>query len=139
MSKTLDDYFVDWEAFVFGYGYGTGEPYTIKALVDFFGCLTGGRSYDYKRVEAALGYSTAWLMINILCKADIFEYGCSPRNAWLTDKGERLYRFVATKSVEELVDLTAKDENYDHCYPDACNCGPDGYEKGKICKNPFWV
>jgi hypothetical protein len=30
-----DKNFIDWESQVFGYGYGTGEEYTLKALQVF--------------------------------------------------------------------------------------------------------
>ena len=33
LTKTLEDNFVDWEGHVFGFGYGTGEPHTLSALV----------------------------------------------------------------------------------------------------------
>lgn len=140
--KTLEDYFIDWEGHVFGYGYGTGEQYTIPALKLFFECLENGRgtnSYNFEVLERVLGQTTAWLLINILCHADIIEYGTSPRFGWLTNKGERLKKFLFGKSKDNLYDLVmSTDENYIHCYPDACNCG-EGYVKGKICQNPFWL
>jgi len=136
--KTLDDYFTDWEGHVFGFGYGTGEEYTIPALQILFNNINEDRTYDYKKLEEAFTPLPAWLLINILCRADIFEYGTSPRYGWLTGKGKRLSDFVKSKTTEELYLLTCKDENYTHCYPDACNCGPNGYEKDSVCQNPFW-
>jgi len=137
--KTLDDYFTDWESHVFGFGYGTGEQFTLQALRRFFDSFNEDqRTYNYETLEKNLTATVAWLLINILCKVDILEYGTSARYGWLTAKGERLAAFVKSKPLEELWGLTSKDENYIHCYPDACNCGPNGYEKDRVCQNPFW-
>ena len=69
----------------------------------------------------------------------MLEYGTSPRGAWLTSRGKALKEYMATKTADELIELACgHDENYSPCYPDVCNCGPDGYEKGKHCFNPFW-
>lgn len=142
MPKTIEQSFIDWESNVFGFGYGTGEDHTIgalKAFFDAFGVEDRPDSYDYRSLEGSLGPAVAWLLINTLCHADIIEYGTSPRFAWLTEQGVALKAFVATKSVEELVELcAARSEDNDICYPDACNCGPNGYEKGRKCPNPFW-
>jgi len=135
--KAIEDYFTDWESHVFGYGYGTGEEYTIDALRVFME-LTENR-YDYRILEQEMGVHTAWLMINILCRADIIEYGSSPRFGWLSAKGERLREFMAGKSRSDLIALTEKDQTYSHCYPDACNCGPEGYDPSLVCQNPFWL
>lgn len=136
--KTLDEYFSDWEGHVFGFGYGTGEMYILPALKDFFGNLENGRSYDHRNLEKQYGPLSAWLIINILCRADILEYGTSPRFGWLTKKGERLRDFVSDKDADSLYEMTRHDNNYSPCYPDACNCGPDGYEVDRVCANPFW-
>lgn len=139
MEKTLDQNFKDWEADVFGFGYGTGEEYTLKALKDFFRFSEKDGSYDYTVLEKELGGTVTWLMINILGHADVIEYGTSPRYGWLTTFGKRVKDFVESKSEDELYELcTNHDSNYTHCMPDACNCGPNGYEEGRKCKNPFW-
>lgn len=141
-GKTMEEYFRDWEGSVFGFGYGTGEEHTLAALKTFFESLgVDGRanSYEYETLERALTPTVAWLMINVLCHADVIEYGTSPRYGWLTRKGERLRVFSDARSVDDLVDICCNhDETYTHCYPDACNCGPNGYEKGRKCANPFW-
>lgn len=140
--KTIEQSFIDWEAYVFGFGYGTGEDHTIAALKAFFenvGRDDMPNSYDYQRLETALGPQITWLLINTLCHADILEYGTSPRYAWLTEEGVRLREFVASKSVEDLVNLCAeRSDDTAICYPDGCNCGPNGYEEGRRCPNPFW-
>lgn len=141
MSKSLDENWADWEASAFGYGYGTGEAYIIPALKEWFAAV--GRDdiqhgYDCEVLERACGAGVAWLIINVLCRADIIEYGTSPRYGWLTPEGERLKSYIDSKSADELYDLTCRDEGYVHCYPDACNCGPHGYEQGRKCENPFW-
>lgn len=136
--KSLDDNFRDWETTAFGFGYGTGEPHIIPALKAFMDTLEDRRSYDYRAVEERHGPLAAWLLINALCHADILEYGTSPRFGWLTAKGEALRDYVAGRSAEELLTVLDYDENYYPCYPDSCNCGPDGYEEGRVCPNPFW-
>ncbi len=143
MTKSIEDNFSDWEADVFGFGYGTGEPHTVPALRKFFElCVPNAegtsRSYDYRQLETELTPPVAWMLINTLCHADIIEYGTSPRFGWLTGRGDRLCAFVLSKTEDELVLLTCRDSDYGPCYPDACNCGPDGYQAGVKCDNPFW-
>jgi len=142
MTKTIEQSFIDWESHVFGFGYGTGEDHTIGALKAFFeafGVDDRPNSYDYRALEGSLGPAVTWLLINTLAHARIIEYGTSPRFAWLTAEGERLKEFVTSKSLDELVTLcTERSEDYNVCYPDACNCGPNGYEEGRKCVNPFW-
>lgn len=139
--KSLDDHWTDWEAHVFGYGYGSGEPHTIPALKTWFEAVgrdDAPHGYDYEKLERASGPTVAWLLINALCKADVIEYGTSPRFGWLTEYGEALKAYVDSKSADELLMLTCRTEDYVHCYPTACNCGPKGFEEGRRCGNPFW-
>jgi hypothetical protein len=140
--KPIEDSFTDWESATFGFGYGTGEEHTIGALRDFFmlvGMQTDApHSYDYRMLESGLGARVAWLLINALGKANIIEYGTSPRFGWLTEEGKRLKDFMLGKSLDDIVALTSRDQDYSYCYPDACNCGPSGYVAGKHCDNPFW-
>lgn len=141
--KTIEENFRDWEANAIGYGYGTGEPYTLAALKAFMEAIGDDRgpySYEFEKLESACRRDTAWLLISLLCKADIIEYGTSPRYGWLTAEGMALCDFVRSKTVDELVEVCCHyDEGYSHCYPGTCNCGPDGYEQGKKCHNPFWA
>lgn len=136
--KTIEQHFVDWESAVFGFGYGTGEEFTIPALKAFMANV--GREelatgYDYRVLEKALGATVAWLLINILCGADLIEYGTSPRGGWLTKQGEALKAFVDSKSERELIDLVTEfDENYVSCLTDHCNCG-----RCAEFPNPFWT
>lgn len=139
--KTEDEYFIDWESHVFGYGYGTGEEYTLPALKVFFSTIGEAdrpNSYHHRKLEEALTPTVAWLMINILCHADILEYGTSPRFGWLTPHGERLKTFVDGKTADELYNVWADAGELSNCSPTACNCGPHGYEEGRKCGNPFW-
>lgn len=141
-TKSIEQNFADWESVTFGLGYGTGEPHVLRALkafFDAFGVDDRPNSYDYERLEEAVTAPVAWLLINRLCQVDIIEYGSSPRYGWLTEEGEALKAFIASKSVGEVVDICC-DRNEDNpgCYPDACNCGPNGYEEGRVCYNPFW-
>jgi hypothetical protein len=137
--KTDAEHFADWEAEVFGFGYGTGEPHVLGALKTFLE-LCGDAPYDYSEIERALTPATAWLMINALCRdgVGIIEYGTSPRCGWLTPQGKALRAFVTAHTIEELTGLTERD-NLDYCAPSFCNCGLHGYSKDKICHNPFWV
>lgn len=137
-KKTVDDNFSDWENTVFGMGYGTGEEYTVPALKQFLAACPDEGTYDHEKLSDALGPVVAWLLINILVKADIIEYGSSPRFGWLTKQGQTLRAYVKTKTAAELVALSCRDSDYVICYPDACNCGPDGYEPGRECANEFW-
>ena len=143
MPKTLDENFIDWEGTTFGYGYGTGEPLILPALKTFLeNCNAPDRPegcYDHKTLEQALTPTVAWLLINALAKVHAIDYGSSPRFGWLSDNGKALKKFVESRTADQLVDLVTEcDDNYIPCYPDACNCGPGGYEKGRICRNPFW-
>jgi hypothetical protein len=139
--KTIDQHFADWESHVFGCGYGSGEEHTIAALKTFMATVGeehNALSYEYAKLEAALTPTVAWLLINTLCKADIIEYGTSPRYAWLTAHGARLKQYVDAKSVADLCISTDNDESYGPCSPSACNCGPQGYDAKIKCNNPFW-
>ena len=140
--KPIEQSFSDWESHVFGFGYGTGEEHifrSLKGFFDAFGNDAGPESYDHEKLETAVGAPVAWLLINVLCRFDIIEYGTSPRYGWLTPEGKRLREFVAGKTVGELEEIVcSRTEDNPPCAPDCCNCGPNGYEKGKVCPNPFW-
>lgn len=140
--KTIEQNFTDWESYTFGFGYGTGEEHTLAALKTFFSLVEtddpSGR-YDHRKLESALGPTVAWLLINVLCNASVLDYGTSPRFGWLSPEGEKLREFFAAHTIDELYDIcTYHDENYIHCGPDYCNCGPEGFLKGIKCPNPFW-
>lgn len=144
--KTIEQSFIDWESNVFGLGYGSGEEHTLAALKTFMGAIGRdepgmGHAYDFQKLEAACGPQVAWLLINRLAhhSAGIIEYGTSPRYGWLTPQGVALKSFVDAKSIEEMVELCCNRSEDDHgCSPDACNCGPHGYQEGVHCANPFW-
>lgn len=138
MTKTLDENFADWEGHVFGFGYGSGEPHTVPALRRFFALCPDKAGYDFEVLERELTPTVAWLLINALAKADVLEYGTSPRFAWLTARGLALKAYLATKTDDEAIELCCYSSDYVPCYPDACNCGPNGYEDGRKCVNPFW-
>jgi hypothetical protein len=137
VAKSLDEYFIDWEAETFGFGYGTGEPFTLAALKTFSLCLENDHSYNYEVLEEKLGGTAAWLLINTLCHADVIEYGTSPRYGWLDFYcGNELNAYLKTKTVHQLVDLVCSVEcGHTHCYSHYCNC-----HDGKSCieLNPFW-
>lgn len=139
--KTLEQHFCSWESSAFGFGYGSGEPHIIPALKTFLEACPEEGGYDYAVLEKAVAPTVAWLLINRLCQEDIFEYGTSPRFAWLTRAGKVLRNFVVAHSVDDLVELITsvnEDDRTAICYRDACNCGPTGYQSGLVCQNPFW-
>lgn len=144
--KPIEHQFRDWEGVTFGYGYGTGEEHTIPVLKRFLELcnITHGNdsiaAYDYKILERELTPVVAWVLISILCRANMIEYGTSPRFGWLTVTGRRLKDFVSKYTADELYDFACDcDESYSHCYPNACNCSERGYEKGRVCQNQFWL
>ena len=128
--KTIEQQFRDWENSVFGYGYGTGEVHTLKNLKDFFSNINSDGTYDFTILEKNLGAEQAWLMINILCKVNIIEYGTSPKFGFLSPCGKRLMEFIQNKNVKELYDI-ALTYDEDMCGIDYCNCD----EKNSSCKN----
>ena len=142
-GKSVDHQFVDWEKWVFGYGYGTGEQYILPALKTFMAAI--GRQdlpngYDFDILEQAMSPAVAWLLINALCRADAIEYGSSPRYGWLSGEGIQLRDYLRSKTVDELLKLFDElPDEYAPCQPACCNCGPNGYQHGVRCKNIFWV
>ncbi len=136
--KTIDEYFRDWEATVFGIGYGTGEPHVIPALRRFLKFCPETGNYDYEVLEKSVNPEVAWLLINALVKVDIIEYGISPRFGWLTGYGRALKAYTDSKTSDELVTVVCDhDDDYTVCYPDHCNCESMGLANEK-CENPFW-
>jgi hypothetical protein len=104
-DMTLDE-FVELEDEMFGYGYGTGEKYTLATLKDIMANLEQNkRSYNCAVLEDKLGGRVAWLMINALIKADVFDYGISTRTGWLTGKGEALRNFLEKYTEDELYEI----------------------------------
>lgn len=137
--KTNEQYFADWESYAFGYGYGTGEEFVMPALRTFFETCADELSnpYDYRELEKKLGGEVTWLLINALCGGiDVIEYGTSPRYGWLTVCGKALRHFVLSKTPTQLIEIVTADGT--RCHPVGCNCGPEGYEPGRVCPNPFW-
>ena len=144
-TKTIEQSFVDWESYAFGFGYGTGEEYILSALKAFFDAFGNEAlpdrpdAYDHVKLETAVGGDVAWLLINALCRVDVIEYGTSPRFGWLTEPGRVLMEFIKSRPLGELVRLVCENgDGSDYCTPDVCNCGPRGYEEGRKCINPFW-
>lgn len=139
-TASLDEYFADWESHVFGFGYGTGEDYVLGALRRFMELCPAedadSRAYDHEELARELSPAVAWLLINVMGHADIIEYGTSPRYAWLTPCGYRLRQFVLAHTLDELIEMIDRGEG---CSPTSCNHGPQGYEKGRVCQNPFWL
>ena len=130
-----DKHFIDWESETFGYGYGTGEQYTLAALKGFFDNLEEDRLSRYEQMERSFTPTVAWLMINALCKCDVLEYGTSPRYSWLTKRGEILRDYLKIKTVGKLYEICmSTTEDYVYCYKDHCNCEPELPN----CNNPMF-
>lgn len=134
-NKTEDEYFRDWESTTFGFGYGTGEEYVLKALKTFFTSIEEDDSYNHENLSHALTPTVAWLLINVLCNSDIIDYGTSPRYGWLTISGKNLKSYIDSRTEEQLISLVCEtDENSNICYRNHCNC-----ETKQECNNPFWI
>jgi hypothetical protein len=137
-SVTITDkHFQDWEQAVWGYGYGTGEAFVLPALHAFLVPLAEG--YHADEMVEVLGGPVTWLLINVLCHADILEYGTSPRHGWLTPKGQRLREYVLRHTPDELYTIVTRHEAnaLPRCSPTMCNCA-DALE-GEGCRhNPLW-
>lgn len=141
--KTIEHQFKDWNQYYIGYGYGTGEEHTLRALKTFLEATDKGNMYDFRNLEIAVTPTVAWLLINILCDADIIEYGTSPRTGWLSVAGRELKTFVSKYSAAQLYTICCAGfgELYIYCCPEFCNCGFDGdttYKGPCIKGNVFW-
>jgi len=134
--ELTDKHFIDWESETFGYGYGTGEAYILQVLQEFLARCPNEGTYNFEVLENNLGATVAWLLINTLCKADIIEYGCSPRFGWLDIKGILLKNYIENKDLDTLYNLTMLDyegDGFVSCSKGYCNC-----EKGQECNNPMF-
>jgi hypothetical protein len=135
--KTLGEHFRDWESEAVGYGYGTGESHTVPAVRQFLElCRVKEHTapYDYRELEAAMSPTVVWLLISILARDGIIEYGTSPRFGWLTLEGGQLRDFMLARSADELIDIVNdREQDYIPCLRCHCNCSQDG-----VCPNPFW-
>ena len=131
MEKELQ--FIQWERRVFGAGYGTGELPILKAVKFFFDDLENNRSYDFQRLEAVLGDTVTWLLINAFDKGSVIEWGTSARFGWVTSCGEYVRDFVKDRTPEELYEIVMKDG------VDICECDGSIKDKGhEDCgKNPM--
>lgn len=136
MSKTVEQFFADWEGDTFGFGYGSGEPHILAALRMFLThCVENINQYDFRKLEDAMTPAAAWLMINALCHADMIEYGSSPRFGWLTPQGRALREFLSARDDGAVFAALRRSENDEICYKHHCNCETEG-----PCSkaNPFW-
>lgn len=136
-DKTIEAHFADWHSEAFPFGYGTGEEHTLAALRSFMEIVQRDERYFYEALEEKLTPTVTWLLINMLCKLDVIEYGTSPRYGWLTPHGKALRDYLMATTFEQLLAAATMDDP-DRCTPTFCNCGPQGYSKKKLCHNPFW-
>ena len=125
--------FKQWEGRVFGAGYGTGELPILKVVKLFFDTLKDDRNYDFNFLEEEVGEQTTWLLINLLSKGNVIEWGTSSRYGWLTSCGEYVRDFIKDKTPEELYKIVTEDNH------SICEC--DGEIRGtghEDCgKNPM--
>lgn len=124
--------FIDWETRVFGSGYGSGELPIMNAVKVFFKSLTGN-SYDYEELEAKLGDTVTWLLINAFSHANMIEWGTSARHGWLTSSGKFVKDFVKGKTPEELYEILMSD------HESICMCDGEIKDSGheECGKNPM--
>ena len=130
--KTIERQFVDWEKSTLGFGYGTGDPFIWEAVKSFLVEVPEEGNYDSQKLEDAVTPTVAWLLINLFCRAEMIEYGTSPRGGWLTDSGKALQHFVKERSVEDILKLLWDDDI--HCDRDFCNCDDGDCRAGNV----FW-
>ena len=130
MDKDLQ--FKQWEGRVFGAGYGSGELPILIAVKTFFDLLED-RSYDFQKLEASLGSTVTWLLINAFDKGNMIEWGTSSRFGWLTSCGEYVREYIKNKTPEQLYEIVMSDGD------DYCECGGTIKDKGhEFCgKNPM--
>lgn len=117
-----EKHFIEFQSEVFGYGYGTGDEHTLRAIKGFLAAINGC-TYDYRLIENTVGPQIAWLLINMFCHADLIDYGTSPRFGWLSDSGLRLKEFVDARTVEEMGAILAQETQ--------------DFEGGEMKDNPF--
>jgi hypothetical protein len=139
LLQVTDKCFKEWERDVFGFGYGTGEAHILPALQTFLRHVDGGHTYTAQTIERVLGGPVTWLLINVLCHADILDYGTSPRCGWVTPQGERLRAYVVSKTVDQLYAIVtqAPDPTQPLCSRTFCNC-PDGTDTAGCRHNPLF-
>jgi len=95
-----------------------------------FGDSFSKYGYRTKELEKCMNPTVLWLLINVLCKAYILEYGTSPRNGWLTKRGICLHEYFKTKTDDELYDIiNSVDMTYNHCSSTHCCCGKGEWNK----------
>lgn len=133
-TKSIEDYFCDWEENLFGFGYGSGEEPILSALKRFFSLVPTDSYYDHIKLEKELTPEVAWLLINILCRAHHIEYGTSPRTGWLTKSGKNLQLFFKQTPIKNLLLMLRHEEEYFPCTLEYCNCGISDCRP----ENPFW-
>jgi len=139
--KSENEYFIDWVSETFGYGYGSGEIHTLKALKDLFSVIKDDK-YDYEMLEKVLGAQVTWLLLQILHSSPgFFEYGTSTRYAWLGSGGKAVQNFVRDKTVDELYDISVASvgDNHIHCGLSYCNCNPPKSYTKRCVDNPFFA
>ena len=133
--KTIEQSFADWESEVFGHGYGTGEEYVMGALKGFCDAWTADGRYGHGTLEKAVTAPVAWLLIDTLIRADVIEYGTSPRYGWATHThGKALVDFVRATSLGELIGFLDRPSDDFPCMPEHCNCPDEDCRQA----NPFW-
>jgi len=138
-AVVTDKHFREWEQDAFGYGYGTGEAHILPALHAFLLHLEDGHAYTAHAMEDGLGGPVAWLLINILCRTHILDYGTSPRYGFLTPQGVRLRVYVLSKTPEELYEIVTQEMDPAHplCSRTYCNCD-DGTDDVGCQHNPLF-
>lgn len=92
------------ELFPFECGYGTGEQYTIPIMYKFMELLAE-RSYDFQVMSVAFGEVTTWVLIELLARCDLIDWGTSSRFGWITERGEQLRDMMRKFTQEEMYEI----------------------------------
>lgn len=98
-----------------GWGAYGGDEALYPALRSFLMWCTpsegsGVPAYDYRDVSEVIGAAAAWLLVYALVRADLVEYGTSPRFGWLTPEGCWLRDYVKNRTPEQLADVHQADD-----------------------------
>lgn len=136
--KSPEHSFRDWQREAFGFGYGSDEQHILPALKKMMELIPDRGPYDCSWIETEMGSEVAWLLLSVLCRMEIIEYGTnpkvgtSPRCGWLTSKGAALQDYLTAKTADQLYQAAMAEYDYD-CGMDFCNC--EGGVRGERCKN----
>ncbi len=77
-----------------GLFYGELEFYLDSYIKKFFSVEVRDVGFEEKHPMNNLEF---WLVVSMLVKMDMLEYGTSPRGSWLTEDGKKFREFCLTE------------------------------------------